>query len=153
MKHMIKKYLYTIAMLSSLSHAIVCQQVHVGISYGELIDKITILTIKSERITDPEKLHNIITELNSLRQLFNEYVGNRTDVIELMTELKIINETLWNIEDMIRIKENIKEFGNEFIQLARSVYITNDQRFIVKRKIDTILGSHIIEEKSYENYA
>lgn len=127
-----------------------CQTVTAEISYGELIDKITILTIKSQRITDREKLKNVRTELNSLQDTCNHFIESRTDIVQLQELLQQINETLWDIEDAIRIKERNKEFDNEFIEIARSVYITNDKRCAIKKQIDAILGSHITEEKSYE---
>lgn len=151
MKHIGKIYLFTIAFLSSFS-PIASKQVQAAISLGELVDKITILTIKTERISDSEKLKNVLTELQLLQQLFNNHIGNHPDIAQLMTELKITNEKLWDIEDLIRAKERTKDFGDEFIQLARSVYITNDKRCSLKRTIDTILGSEILEEKSYEAY-
>lgn len=151
MKHIGKTYLFTIAFLSSFS-TIASKQVQAAISLGELVDKITILTIKTERISDSEKLKNVLTELQLLQQLFNNHIGNHPDIAQLMTELKTTNEKLWDIEDLIRAKERTKDFGDEFIQLARSVYITNDKRCSLKRKIDTILGSEILEEKSYEAY-
>jgi len=144
--------LFIIAVLATLSYEIASNQVRAQISYGELVDKITILTIKSERVTESNKLANIKTELIALLQLFDEYIGNRTDIAELMTQLKKINEALWDIEDILRIKERNKEFDNDFIHLARSVYTTNDNRYLVKRTIDNVLGSQIIEEKSYETY-
>jgi hypothetical protein len=122
------------------------------ISYGELIDKITILKIKSERITDPEKLINILTELTSLLKTLVAHVSPHADITNLMQELKTVNEALWDVEDALRIKEKIKDFDDDFIQLARSVYITNDQRFVLKKKVDALLGSPISEEKSYESY-
>jgi len=129
------------------------QKVTAEISYGELIDKITILTIKSERITDEHKLKNIYTELQSLHETCINYIGSREDVAELQELLKKINEALWDIEDAIRVKERKKEFDNEFVEIARSVYVTNDQRCAVKKQIDTLLGSHLTEEKSYEEFA
>ncbi len=122
------------------------------ISYGELIDKITILEIKTERITDPKKLKNIRTELASLYETYQQYIGNSTRVQQLRQKLKTINEILWNIEDDIREKERNQIFDNEFIQLARRVYLNNDQRCAIKRRINILLGSHIIEEKSYTDY-
>lgn len=130
-----------------------CQSVSAEISYGELIDKITILTIKSERIHNTEKLKNIMTELKALQKVYADYVGNRIDVPQLQELLKKINETLWDIEDAIRMKERNKEFDDEFIELARNVYITNDKRCMMKKEIDKLLGSHITEEKSYEDIA
>ena len=151
MKCLTNKYLLTIAILGSFSHS-TSTQVEATISLGELVDKITILSIKKERIADPEKLKNITTELELLLLLFNEHIGNRTDIALLMKELKKTNEALWDIEDILRVKERIKDFGDEFIQLARNVYITNDKRCSLKRKIDQTLGSAITEEKSYEAY-
>jgi phenylalanyl-tRNA synthetase alpha subunit len=126
--------------------------VTVEISYGELVDKITILTIKSERITNKEKLKNIQTELETLQKAYDDYVGNRLDITQLQKLLKKINESLWDIEDAIRIKERNKEFDDEFTEIARSVYTTNDERCAIKKKIDLLLGSHITEEKSYEEF-
>jgi len=127
-----------------------CHIVTAEISFGELVDKITILTIKSERITTRSKLNNVHTELEVLQKAYEEYIGNRTDVQELKELLKKINEILWEIEDAIRVKERNKEFDDEFIELARNVYLTNDKRCMVKKEIDMLLGSHITEEKSYE---
>jgi hypothetical protein len=142
-------YLFTISAIGSFSCEVRCEQVRAQISFGELVDKITILTIKKERISNPEKLKNVINELDSLVSLFNEYVGDRSDIAQLMHELKITNEALWDVEDELRIKERLKEFGEEFIRLARSVYITNDKRCALKRSIDSLLDSPIMEEKSY----
>lgn len=126
------------------------QTVTAEISYGELIDKITILTIKSQRISDEKKLKNILTELESLQDTCNAFISDREDIVYLQTLLQEINETLWDIEDAIRIKERKGEFDDEFINIARSVYTTNDQRCAIKKQIDLLLGSHITEEKSYE---
>lgn len=142
-------YLLTVSVISSFSCEITCRQVRAKISFGELVDKITILTIKKERISNPEKLKNITRELDLLLTLFNEYIGDRSDIALLMQELKITNEVLWDIEDELRIKEHLKEFGEEFIRLARNVYVTNDKRCALKRSIDSLLDSHIVEEKSY----
>ncbi len=127
-----------------------CQTITAEISYGELIDKITILTIKSQRITNEEKLKNVRTELASLQNTCNHFIGSRSDIAELQKLLQKINEALWDIEDAIRVKERKQEFDDEFIAIARSVYITNDRRCAIKKQIDTLLGSHITEEKSYE---
>jgi hypothetical protein len=129
---------------------IICQTISAEISYGELIDKITILTIKSQRITNEEKLKNIRTELASLQNTCNHFIGSREDIAHLQSLLQKINEELWDIEDAIRIKDRKQEFDDEFIAIARSVYITNDQRCAIKKQIDLLLGSHITEEKSYE---
>jgi len=136
-----------------LSFHTTCQTVRAKISCGELVDKITILTIKKNRITNSSKLQNVHTELESLQDTYNKYIGNCIDVVQLQAELQIVNEALWDIEDAIRIKERNQEFDNEFIALARSVYITNDKRCALKKRIDELLGSHITEEKSYEEHA
>jgi len=149
MKRSLTYGLVTSLLVNMFSSLIPAQQVHAAISCGELVDKITILQIKSERINDAEKLKNITTELELLLDIFHHSIGNRTDVQQLMHELKKTNEALWDIDYLIRIKERIKDFGDEFITLARSVYITNDQRCTLKRTIDTILGSPFMEEKSY----
>jgi hypothetical protein len=144
--------LYTRVMLSILFCALQtdCQNVTAEISYGELVDKITILTIKSKRITSEEKLHNVRTELASLQETCDTVIANREDIVQLQSLLQNINEELWDIEDAIRVKERNKEFDDEFISIARSVYITNDRRCAIKKQIDAILGSHLTEEKSYE---
>ena len=152
MKHLPKVCFLTIALCSFSYEKISAEPVKIDISYAELIDKITILKIKSERITDPEKLKNVLAELALLLKTAEDTIGPRTDIAALMQELKAVNETLWDIEDLIRIKERIQDFGDEFIELARNVYRTNDQRFMVKKKIDMLLGSSITEEKSYEGY-
>lgn len=112
------------------------------ISKGELIDKITILEIKSERINDPEKLKNVNNELEILRKLEFPTSTKR--------ELKIINLILWDVEDSLRIHEKDGDFGEEFIEKARSVYKLNDERCRLKKVINLNHGSNIIEEKSYE---
>lgn len=150
MKHTKNVILVLVTNVLLLTFQMHCQTVTAEISYGELIDKITILRIKSERITNEEKLKNVHTELSSLQETFNKYIGNRPDIANLQTLLQHINETLWDIEDAIRIKERNKEFDDEFIAIARSVYITNDKRCAIKKQIDIILGSRLTEEKSYE---
>lgn len=126
--------------------------VNVEISIGEFFDKITILEIKKERIHDVEKLANINKELDALNALLEELPFSRSDVQEEVDELKAINEKLWVIEDDIRDKESAKAFDQEFVELARAVYFTNDKRSEVKRAINIKLGSSFIEEKSYEQY-
>jgi len=125
----------------------------VPVSPGEVLDKITILEIKSERITDPDKLANVRTELALLRKTWAERIEEDDTVRDLHDQLKEINETLWDIEDDIRDKERAKEFDERFIELARSVYVTNDRRSEVKKKLNLHLGSQIIEEKSYQDYS
>ena len=122
------------------------------ISPGELIDKITILEIKMDRITEDTKLKNIKTEWDTLNQSRANKILISAKLDELTAELKTINETLWVIEDDIRECEHRKEYGEAFITLARSVYLNNDHRARVKRKINDLLGSRLIEEKSYSNY-
>lgn len=126
--------------------------VNVEISIGEFFDKVTILEIKRERIQDEEKLKNINNELDALNTLLEQLPFSRDQVADEVGELKAINEKLWVIEDDIRDKEAAKSFDQEFIELARSVYITNDRRSEVKRDINIKLGSSFVEEKSYEQY-
>jgi len=123
------------------------------ISVGEAVDKITILRIKAARIGEPSKLENIRRELALLERLFSEQFPRIDISVEsLIDELRRINETLWQIEDEIREHERRKDFGRTFVELARSVYLTNDRRAAVKRKINLALGSSLIEEKSYAQY-
>lgn len=126
--------------------------VNTEISIGELFDKLTILEIKKERIKNTSKLVNINTELAALNELLSGLAFSRSDVESEVAELKTINEKLWVIEDNIRDKESAKSFDQEFIELARSVYFTNDRRSDIKRDINIKLDSHFIEEKSYEEY-
>jgi hypothetical protein len=126
----------------------------VEVSYGELMDKISILEIKANRITDPTKQANILDELivlNIALQSIHANVDN-TELASLREKLKQTNETLWEIEDAIRDKERHKVFDPAFIELARSVYIVNDQRARLKKQIDQLLGSRLTEEKSYQSY-
>jgi hypothetical protein len=127
------------------------ENIKIPISPGELLDKITILEIKSEYIEDKEKLANVETELKLLSKIW-EKTSLDYDLETLKQELKINNKALWDIEDKIRIKESNKEFDHVFIELARSVYIQNDKRADTKKKINLKLGSVIIEEKSYTDY-
>jgi type II secretory pathway predicted ATPase ExeA len=122
----------------------------IEVSNGEIVDKITILKIKKEKITDEIKLKNVTHELNELLPKLS-VIGIDEDH-SLFEELLQVNRKLWDIEDELRNLERIKNFGNEFIELARSVYYTNDQRFNLKREINAITNSHIIEEKSYQEY-
>lgn len=127
------------------------ENINIPISPGELLDKITILEIKSENIEDKEKLANVGTELKLLSQIW-ESTNPNSDLEALKQELKDNNKALWDIEDKIRIKESNKEFDQVFIELARSVYIQNDKRADTKKKINLKLGSMIVEEKSYADY-
>lgn len=126
--------------------------INVDLSIGEFFDKMTILEIKRERITDRDKLENIYKEYSYLEGLLDELSITREDVAEEVGKLKEVNEKLWIIEDDIREKERSKSFDAEFIELARSVYITNDLRSEIKRAINLKLGSDFVEEKSYEEY-
>lgn len=127
-------------------------EIRVPISPGELVDKITILEIKSARMTEPAKLTNVRIELALLQDTWNGSAFASTDIASQWAALRAINEKLWDIEDLIRDKERARTFDQEFIELARAVYITNDERAAVKREINTRLGSNIIEEKSYAKY-
>ena len=124
----------------------------VPISPGELIDKITILQIKSERMSDAAKLANVRVELEILESTWQASPHARIDVSAEWADLKRINEQLWVIEDDIRDKERDRQFDQRFIELARAVYVTNDERAAIKRRINTKLGSRIVEEKSYKEY-
>ena len=126
--------------------------IKIDISYGELLDKITILEIKAERITDAVKLANVQTELNVLNETWANADIVENDISGPKAALKRVNESLWDIEDQIREMEAAKSFDEAFIALARSVYITNDERAAVKRQINELLGSKLIEEKSYQAY-
>lgn len=126
--------------------------VKLEISIGEFFDKLTILEIKKEQISDQEKLVNINKEFDALNALLDGLSFSRADVENEVNELKAINEKLWVIEDDIREKESAKAFDQAFIDLARSVYFTNDRRSEVKRDINIKLGSDFVEEKSYEEY-
>jgi len=122
------------------------------VSWGELVDKFTILVIKSERIQDPAKVKNVRVEMDALQPLLEEARRASAELQALETRLKGINEKLWEIEDDIRDCERQKDFGPRFVELARSVYFTNDERAAVKRLINEALGSAIVEEKSYQAY-
>lgn len=127
-------------------------EILVPVSFGELLDKIAILQIKSERMTDEAKLANVRNELSALEQTWMAHPAAGGDIVRLRAELKAVNERLWVIEDDIRIKEKCQEFDDEFIRLARSVYIENDVRARVKKDINLALGSTYVEEKSYQDY-
>ena len=126
---------------------------HVPLSVGEVLDKVTILEIKSERIDDPVKLKNINNELSQLRTLLTDAVFDKTSIKSLVDELKQVNQTLWDIEDNIRDQEMAGTFGDRFIELARAVYVTNDKRAMIKKKLNEATGSTLVEEKSYKDYS
>lgn len=117
-----------------------------------MLDKITILEIKAEQIADNEKLRNVKTELDLLGQVWDQASADNDTMQELKQTLKTTNMELWTIEDKIRIKEARKEFDHEFVELARSVYLKNDKRAATKKEINVLLGSGIMEEKSYVKY-
>jgi len=122
------------------------------VSYGELIDKITILEIKSRRITDDAKLANVRNELDMLNATWANDSASQIDIADERERLHTVNETLWDIEDAIRMKERAQAFDQEFIELARAVYFRNDERAAFKREINLKLGSELVEEKSYQDY-
>ena len=119
---------------------------------GEFLDKLTILEIKSERMSDPAKLGNVRRELDLLRETWAASPLSVRDVAALVAQLKAVNEALWEIEDAIRAREASRTFDDGFVELARSVYRTNDRRAAIKRELNVALGSEILEEKSYNPY-
>jgi len=120
------------------------------ISVGELVDKITILMIKQERISNPDKLKNINNELAQLMELLDSLPGKDVDSIQkLFSELKSVNNELWDIENYKRACESTGNFDLVFIEAARNVYLKNDKRARIKREINQLVGSDIVEEKSY----
>jgi len=127
-------------------------EIQIPISPGELLDKITILQIKAERIGDAVKVANVKTELDMLSKVWHQAVAADAEIIALTAELKSINEALWEIEDDIRDEERNQRFGERFIELARAVYVTNDERANAKKKVNLHLNSSIVEEKSYQDY-
>jgi hypothetical protein len=127
-------------------------EIKVPISPGELLDKITILRIKSLRMSDPRKVRNVRVELDALQQTWAGSDYARIDIAADIEALQNVNERLWVIEDDIRDKERAQAFDAEFIRLARAVYVENDERAAIKRRINVTLGSSIVEEKSYSPY-
>lgn len=125
---------------------------NIQISPGEFLDRLTILEIKSERISDPVKLANVRWELELFRATWTASPLARRDVSALVAELRTVNETLWDAEDGLRRKEAEQRFDDEFVALARSVYRANDRRAAVKRELNLALGSDLLEEKSYTSY-
>lgn len=123
----------------------------IPISVGELLDKMSILFIKKSRITNPDKLFQVEKEFHHLQELADPFLGVK-DYFNLYDDLVKVNMKLWDIEDKIRICEKKKQFDEEFIELARSVYYTNDERFELKNKINILTNSEIQEQKSYEDY-
>lgn len=126
--------------------------IHVPVSWGELLDKITILEIKSERIADPAKTANVARELAALIHTRDRAGVDLAPVADAIGALREVNEALWQIEDDIRDCERLETFDEKFIALARAVYRTNDRRAQLKRRINDALGSDLVEEKSYAAY-
>lgn len=124
----------------------------IPVSPGELLDKVSILEIKTERIDDPQKRANVERELDLLTGLWHSAALETAEITKMRAELKALNERLWHIEDEIRDCEREGNFDDRFIELARSVYKNNDQRAATKRAINEALGSTILEEKSYTAY-
>ena len=127
-------------------------EIQVPVSFGELLDKIAILQIKSERMSDPAKLANVRRELEALERTWMAHPAAGHDIVRLRAELKAVNERLWEIEDEIRDQERGQTFGDTFVRLARAVYFENDERARIKREINLALGSTYVEEKSYQDY-
>jgi hypothetical protein len=127
-------------------------EIRVPVSPGELLDKVTILRIKSARMRDAGKLANVRTELEALERIWNSSPYAAVDVAGDVSALLAVNERLWAIEDDIREKERAQSFDADFIRLARAVYIENDERAAIKRRLNVKLGSTLIEEKSYAEY-
>ncbi len=126
--------------------------IEVPIPVGDFIDKLTILEIKSRRIGDPVKRHNVDQERAVLRRIWAESRYDAAVVAAEWARLSVVNESLWELEDQIRDKERRREFDEGFVELARSVYRTNDERAALKRAINVALGSGLTEEKSYADY-
>ena len=122
------------------------------ISAGELLDKISILEIKIQKITDKNNLNEVKKEYEILKHTQKNHVESSDKIEDLFNSIKEVNLTLWNIEDEIRVCEKNKDFGKEFIELARAVYLTNDKRAKIKSKINEIVGSNIKEIKEYADY-
>ncbi len=124
----------------------------VPLSPGELLDKITILRIKVARIMDPAKVANVRLELDLLEKTWRDCGCAAFDVVREERALQAVNERLWDVEDLIRDKEAKQTFDREFIELARAVYVSNDERAAIKKRINLQLGSRLVEEKSYKPY-
>lgn len=124
----------------------------IEVSWGELVDKITILEIKQQRLTSPQAVANVRRELVALRRVYDHLGPTSAKLETLKWELKAVNETLWNIENSTRAKEAAKTFDHEFIGLTRSVYQNNDRRARIKREINEVLRSGLVEEKQYTSY-
>jgi Family of unknown function (DUF6165) len=128
------------------------EEIRVPVSPGELLDKITILRIKSRRMTDLNKLANVRRELDVLEETWRSSPYAAVDIEDDVRALLEVNERLWTIEDDIRAKERAAAFDADFIRLARAVYIQNDERAAIKKRLNLKLGSTLVEEKSYAEY-
>ena len=128
------------------------KDIQVPISPGELLDKITILRIKAARMTDPSKVANVKHELALLEKTWSDSGAAAVNLGNEEANLAHVNEKLWVIEDEIRDEERDRRFGDKFVELARAVYVTNDERAAIKKRINTLSGSTIVEEKSYKQY-
>ena len=140
---------YTVRLIQPVA---VMSEILVPVSFGELLDKISILQIKSERMSDVGKLANVRKELAALDATWMAHPAAGQDITALRAALKAVNERLWDIEDDIRLKEKAQAFDDAFVQLARSVYFQNDERARIKKAINLALGSSYVEEKSYQDY-
>jgi len=140
---------YTVRLIQPVA---VMSEILVPVSFGELLDKISILQIKSERMSDAGKLANVRKELAALDATWMAHPAAGQDITALRAALKAVNERLWDIEDDIRLKEKAQAFDDAFVQLARSVYFQNDERARIKKAINLALGSSYVEEKSYQDY-
>ena len=125
---------------------------YIPISWGELFDKKTILQIKLKNLKTKSALKNVKIEYTYLSKILDENFSKNKNAQKLMSDLKKVNQKLWDIEDLIRDKERNKTFDKDFVELARSVYFTNDDRSYIKRTINDTFGSELIEEKSYAHY-
>lgn len=126
-------------------------ELNIAVSPGELIDRITILEIKRARISDPDKLRNVNRAYDALSKALSAEIPSTPRLAELSKELKTVNEELWQAEEDLRDHERRQNFDNHFIDVARTVYISNDRRSKLKRQIDELLGSSLIEEKFYKS--
>lgn len=124
----------------------------VEVSWGEFVDKLTILEIKQQRLRAPDALANVRAELSTMQQVLDRLPPPPPSLAALKQRLRAVNEALWQIEDDIRAKEAAKAFDAQFVELARSVYRSNDQRAAIKREINTLMKSRLVEEKQYTSY-
>jgi len=130
------------------------KNMNINVSTGEVFDKITILELKLLNLKDESKLNNVKKEYTELLFIYEvtDYWNKQSELHELVYQLFDVNKKLWEVEDQLRIKEKNKQFDDNFIQLARSVYMYNDQRAALKKQINELTQSELIEEKSYEKY-